>query len=161
MNAEDLRVAQQEAAVSLLGSLMRACQRRYLASARLLEVPLPAIDRLIDFGFKSRVSLWPLMPAYEVVCTRYRARFYSPHMPLLPEPDRAPDQAWLSWYYHMLLPELVRDDSVVRNVLRCLGGLPCASPEDAAAAIKQHFAEMMLPSRSSDGWPEDWPSWGG
>jgi hypothetical protein len=56
-------------------------------------------------------------------------------------------EGWSQFVYWELIPTLVRDDTLVRNVLRALGGLPCKSPEQAASTVYQHFLEMNLPNQ--------------
>ena len=52
--------------------------------------------------------------------------------------------AWSNWFYRELIPVLLCTDEFVRNILRCLGALPCDDPSKAADAIKHLLANMVL-----------------
>jgi hypothetical protein len=146
MSLKNLNQIQAETRIQMLHNLAMTCQRRFLLAADLVEISGPAIKGLREFGFQS-VELRPLIPAWQCLCLRYQTELDDPQMSLFQEHDRLSQlrEAWGQFVYWKLIPKLVQDDSLVRNVLRSLGGLPCQSPEQAANAVYQHFLEMTLP----------------
>jgi len=64
-------------------------------------------------------------------------------------------EGWSQFVYWELIPTLVWDGALVRNVLRALEGLPCKSPEQAASTVYQHFLEMTLPNKRAPWAPEE------
>ena len=145
MHVGDLRLTQREGAVSNLASLAANCRRKFLNAARLLEWRSPVIDKLHSFGVGGPVDLWPLLTPHAVLAERYIEHFYSPQVSLFPTPGDEEDAKWGNYFRQVLVPHLVADDDVVRNVLRALRALPCKEPEQAALALRQHFTEMTLP----------------
>lgn len=136
---------QRAGATPCLYSLFDACRRKFLNAANLLEVRSPAIERLRSVGINTRIDLWPLLNPFVVLAERYIAAFFSPQGVLFPAPDGKEDERWSRYYHHVLLPHLLQQDELVRNVLRAVHALPCADPQGAASAISHFFAEMTLP----------------
>ncbi|MBN2299512.1 MAG: hypothetical protein JXM72_13000 [Deltaproteobacteria bacterium] len=143
---EELKRIQEEHAVQALTSLFMHCRNRFLRSAELVEINGSAIDQLRKFGFQTRVDLSPLIPAWQYVCKRYRDERYDPQMQLFCDNGTKLEQMWGQFVYHDLVPQLLRENEFVRNVLRALGGIPCTSPDKAAGAVYQYFLEMTLPA---------------
>lgn len=140
-----LRQRQREAALSHLYSLAMACRRRFLRAADLLELRGPVFEKLTGFGVRESIDLWPLLRPFEVLAERYNAVFYSPQGDLFATPADAQDAKWSRYFYVALMPQLLNDDEIVRNVLRALRAIPSDDPREAAVALGQHFSEMTLP----------------
>lgn len=140
-----------------LCDLVKACKRRFLVAAALVQLRTPAIERLEDLGCERPYCVQPLLPVWQIVCRRYVAELYSPQLPLPPpllgdpflqQPLDAPAAAWRRFVCARLLPELVQCNEVVRNVLASVGGLPCRDPQTAVDALKLHVREMLLPDQA-------------
>lgn len=155
MRIEDLAKAQQEGAGPMLGALVNGARRRFLASARLLEWNSPVVQSLESFGIHKGIELWPLLDAFAELCARYREHFYSPQQSLLDRIRNGPDEVWAQWFYWKFLPCVLQDDSLVRNVLRSVGGLPTADAALSRSAVRQCFADMTLPTEKPLWAPED------
>ena len=105
----------------------------------------PAIERLRSVGADTRIDLWPLLNPFMVLAERYVAAFFSPQDALFSAPGGKEDERWSRYFHHVLLPHLLQQDELVRNVLRAVRALPCNDPQGAASAVGQLFAEMTLP----------------
>ena len=158
MNIETFGDIQRNSATSFLGALVAGSKRRFIASARLLEWSSPILVALEDFGVAKSTDIWPLFSSFEILCVRYQNERYSAQIPLFPEPDRAPDEQWQQYYYWILLPHLLQDDSIVRNVLRAVGALPTVNNTLAVDSIRQYFSDMTLPRHKPPWAPEDIPT---
>lgn len=130
----------------MLLALAMLCRRRFLRSADLLEMRSKVIETLRYLGYTERVDLSPLVPAWRVLCDRYLEEFYDPQRNLFSGEISEQLVDWSRFVYHRLLPQVVRDDELVRNVLRALGALPCKSSQEAAATLCHYFREVTLPS---------------
>tara|TARA_A100001391_G_scaffold65342_1_gene40931 strand:+ start:22000 stop:22479 length:480 start_codon:yes stop_codon:yes gene_type:complete len=155
MHIDNFRAYQQEGAKSQLYSLVMSCRRRFLKAARLLEVNSPALEKLTAFGVSSSVDVWPLLSPFSVLAERYVEHFFSPQAGLFPDPAEQQDERWNRYFYHVLVPHLVIEDEVVRNVLRAICALPCRQPDEAAMALTHYFSEMTLPESRPPWDPED------
>ncbi|MCC6176201.1 MAG: hypothetical protein IT305_12920 [Chloroflexi bacterium] len=145
LTSNELRRYQFDGRVYHLDSLARQCGRRFLRAANLVDMRSKSIDSLRHTIAIESIDLMPLVPAWYVICDRYLAEQYNPQLALLPDLVEDEPERWNRFVHHHLLPELVRDDELVRNVLRALGALPCKSPSDAASAVRSHFLNMTLP----------------
>lgn len=145
MNADSLRQVCREHASASLNSLVMACRQRFVDAARLMEWDTPVLAHLSGLGIRTPPELWLLFPASSLMCDRYIEAFYSPQRTLVSSPDDEPDQKWWRYFHHQLVPGLIANDDVVRNVLRAVGGLPCTDPQEAARVLCHHLAEMTLP----------------
>lgn len=154
MNVDNFQQAQQSNAVQNLHTLFMSCRRKFLNSARLIELRGTAIENLQEYGHKS-VNLWPLMNMYCVVCDRYTDAFFSPQANLFANPSDAQDEKWERYFHHVLVPHLLLEDEFVRNVLRAMMALPCRNPQLARDALVQHASEMTLPETRPPWAPED------
>lgn len=146
MNLEYLEKIQEKFAVQMVNELAMTCCQRFLRSAALLEIRNPVIDQLREVRFNKPFNLAPLMPAWRLLCKRYCDERYDPQMRLFEDRLSQLRDGWVQFVYWKLIPLLVWDDALARNVLRALGGLPCQSPESAADAVYQYFMEMTLPN---------------
>jgi len=145
LTARELQRYQFDGRKHDLFMLFGYCRRRFLRAADLVGLRSESIQSLRRCGQSESIDLAPLAPAWSVLCDRYIVEQYNPQLALLSnmieeEPDR-----WSRFVYHHLLPEIIRDDELVRNVLRALGALPCASPQEAASAVRSYFLNMTLP----------------
>lgn len=154
MTKSDLVRYQRERTAQELYNLAMQCRRRFLRSAELVGMRSNAIERLRQLGYEA-VNLEPLFPAWRVICDRYISEYYDPQMDLFTEPDTQVQMAWSSFIYHKLFPALVREDELVRNVLRALDGLPCQSPKEAADSVRHYVSEMSLPFTPPPWAPEE------
>lgn len=153
MHVQDFREKLRAGATDNLADLFRACRSRFLDAANLLELRSPAIDKLRDAGYSEHpVDLWPLLRQFEVLTERYVDAFFSSQDALFPNPGDEQDVRWSRYFHHVLLPHLLQNDELVRNVLRAVRALPCNDSPGAASAVGQYFAEMTL--------PETAPTWG-
>jgi hypothetical protein len=146
MSRIEIDQIQRKNAAEALLSLAMTCRTRFLRAASLLEIGSEAINTLRAFGSHASVDVAPLMPAWQCLCDRYVSERYSAQLSLLRDGDSDLTEDWGKFLYHEMFPTMLRDDSLVRNVLRALGGLPCASTKQAAGAVRQHILEMTLPS---------------
>ena len=99
-------------------------------------------------------DLAALFPVWRFICQRYWAEQFSTQTFLFESHDTGVRRAWDEYVYGELLPALVREGEVVRNVLRSIGGLPTESPEDSVIALFHFVNEMDLPSRRAPWAPE-------
>jgi hypothetical protein len=135
---------QYEERIQVLSSLVTQCRDRYLRSAALVELDSDAVERVRALTYEARVDLTPLIGPWVLLCERYRDIKYSPQIPLLPDRAVGEPMRWTNFVHQRLLPQLIQDDELVRNVLRVLGGLPCASRAEAAVAIRSYVANVFM-----------------
>lgn len=143
---EELLVAQSSHRASALAGLVSSCRERFLQSARLLEIESPVIALLRERGDNEAAELGPLLPLWQVICNRYRTELYDPQITFFVDPATQVRDEWQGFFHYRLLPRLLESDEFLRNVLRAVGWLPCESSTGAADALRQHAAEMTLPS---------------
>jgi hypothetical protein len=155
MTRDELAQLQREQSSQMLFSLAMSCRRRFLLSADLVGMRGAAVDKLRAFGVRESVDLAPLIPAWRCLCERYLTARYDPQLGLFEDHRTQVETGWERFVYHELLPELVRNDDLVRNVLRSLGGLPCQSRGQAASAVYQYILEMVLPAEAPPWAPEE------
>jgi hypothetical protein len=139
-----------------LAEFVRLCRRRFLYAADLLEMNGPAIETLRDFGQIRPIDVVPLFPAWRVLCDRYLVELYDPQLRLFGNPETDAVYAWTEFVHRRLFERLVRDDELVRNVLRGLGGLPCRSPAQAVQGVFIYLSGMTLPN-SAPAWAPETP----
>jgi hypothetical protein len=154
VHVDDFREMQRAGAMPCLSSLFDACRRKFLNAANLLEVRSPAIERLRSVGVETRIDLWPMLNPFMVLAERYVAAFFSPQAALFPAPGGKEDERWSRYFHQVLLPHMLQQDELVRNVLRAVRALPCNDPPGAASAVGHYFAEMTLPETSPAWVPE-------
>jgi hypothetical protein len=145
MHIDQFRVLQRSTARRDLSSLVVRCQKKYLQAAQLLELRSRDLEALSAHGVDLPIDPGPLAQPFAVLADKYVDRFFSPQIDLLPESTPAQDEKWLRYLYGILMPHLVLDDDVVRNVLRAVGALPSRQSCEAALALSLRFAEMPLP----------------
>lgn len=155
MNKLQLQQAQRQAAPAMLGALVAGASRRFVASARLVEWHSPIINSLSRLGMDGPVKMWSLLAPFDVLCARYRETLYTPQRQLFDQASNSPDELWANYYYRILLPHVLQDNSLVRNTLRCVGGLPTEDVRMTQEAILQYFTELPLPDTAPPWAPEE------
>ena len=145
MHIDEFSAFQRETASSSLFTLVMACRRKFLNAARLLEVSSPALVVLTSFGVSAPVDHKPLLHPFAVLTERYVEQFFSPQGDLPLGPGQRQGEKWERYFHHILLPHLLADDNVVRDVLRTVRALPGREPAQAALALRHIFTEMTLP----------------
>lgn len=155
MHTNELRAFQRERAASMLLTLIMACRSKFLKAAHLLEVHSPALDALASFGVGTPVDHEPLLEPMAVLTERYVEQFYSPQEDLALEPGQRQDEKWTRYFHHVLMPHLLANDNVVRDVLRAVRALPSRDHAQAPSALLHYFAEMTLPETRPLWAPED------
>jgi hypothetical protein len=151
MHVDDFRKYQREGASANLFGLVMSCRRRFLNAARLLEINKKVIDDLSRFGVDQSIDLWPLLAPFSILTERYVENFFNPQDNLFHDLLERQDEQWSKYFYQILVPHILSNDEAVRNILRCVGALPCRQPEQASAAIKHYFSVTTL--------PETFPLW--
>ncbi len=145
MNADRLREACREHAVRSVELLALESQVKFINAANLMEWRSPILAKVRALTCKDAAELWPLHSVFELICERYIATFYSPQRELITKVGDEPDELWWQYFVHVLVPCLMSNDDVVRNVLRAVNALPCRDPQEAARALEHHVWEMTLP----------------
>lgn len=145
MTKDEFALAQEQGTRSDLSTLVTRCKRRFLKAAHLVNAKGQVIDRIERSLVGGLTDLTPLLPAWRLVCERYRDDRYDPQENLFQPHEAEVLERWGQFVYWSLLPSLLREDEFVRNVLRALELLPSRSPTQAADAVFHHIAEMNLP----------------
>lgn len=145
MHIDEFRAFQREGAASSLFTLIMAGRRKFLNAARLLEVSSSALDTLTSFGVSSTVDHEPLLEPFAVLSERYVDRFFSPQGDLAIEPGQRQDEKWHRYFHHVLVPHLLSNNDVVRDILRAVRALPSRRLEQTSSRLGHYFAEMTLP----------------
>ena len=142
---DELDEIQKQGTSPYLFSLVMGCRRRYLDAAYLLEIDNEHVQRIGDLA-SQRVDLSALLPAYDVLCQRYRDELHSWQDELwqTSREDRIA-RAWSEFYYWRFVPTVIWEDTFVCNVLRGLGVLPARNVKDAIESLRLHVSEMQLP----------------
>ncbi|HEV3276301.1 MAG TPA: hypothetical protein VG860_05750 [Terriglobia bacterium] len=145
MTPEEFAVVQRDDMRYALSNLIHDCLRRFLKAAQLVSLRGPVIDAIDKARFESRIDLTPLLPAWGLICQRYRQERFDAQGKLFEDQSRHALERWSHYLHWELFPSLVREDEFVRNVLRVSLLLPCRSTMDAASALCHQIAEMNLP----------------
>lgn len=130
-----------------LSDLVNDCKRRFLEAAKLVGIRSPVIKGIEDALHNGHVDMAPLLPAWEVICKRYRDERFDPQTSLFKDHHAESIELWGRFLYQELFPDLVQENEFVRNVLRAVQLLPCQSPPEAASALSHYLKEMSLPFR--------------
>ena len=155
MTRDELAAFQADGAKTDLFALYSLCRRRFLHAADLLELPRDRLGPIAAMSGWETVDLAPLLPAWSILCGRYRDEGYDPQVNLFAPSASAPAEAWSRFVHHRLFPTLARDDELVRNVLRAVGAIPCRSSANAAEALCLRLTEMTLPDTPPPWAPEE------
>ncbi|PWC91932.1 hypothetical protein [Azospirillum sp. TSO5] len=155
MTRDELAAFQADRAKTDLFALYSLCRRRFLRAAALLELPRDRLGPIAAMGGWEPVELAPLMPAWSILCRRYREEGYDPQINLFAPSASTPAEAWSHFVHHRLFPTLAQDDELVRNVLRAVGATPCRSSANAAEALCLRLTEMTLSDTPSPWAPEE------
>jgi len=154
MDVEDLKKVQLERANIEISCLISACRLRFLNAALLLELFGPRIDVLQDLGIKKSYNFQFLVEPYSILCDKYIQDVYSSQGHLFK--IQSAENDWLEYFYEKLMPCLISNNEVVRNILRSLGALPCKNPSDADNALIQYFSLMTMPGNLPLWAPKDY-----
>ncbi|MCP5148715.1 MAG: hypothetical protein H6991_07790 [Pseudomonadales bacterium] len=155
MTSEEFLNHQHQTFRYAMSSLLSDCNRRFLRAADLLEVRGKGIEALEQSMMKGGTDLAPLLPAWEVLCTRYREELLSLQQDIFVEGDEQFIKPWTEFLYWHLFPVLRRNNKFVRNILRAVGLLPCHSTADAEQALVAELTEMTLPTCRPDYYESD------
>jgi len=145
MTRDEFVVAQHDGMRDALSNLIDQCSRRFLKAAHLVNLRGPIIEGIDKAKYGGNIDLTPLLPAWEVICERYRQERLEFQGQLFQDHASYVLERWSQFLYWELLPALLEDDEFVRNVLRVSMLLPCHSTEGAAAAICHQLSELHLP----------------
>lgn len=146
MTCNELAQYQHDQTSGILYSLVMSCRERFLRSADLVQLRVPAVTELRQFGATERIDVSALIPAWQHLCARYLSECYDPQMSFFDDHRDRETTRWDQFAYSKLLPMLIGDDEVVRNVLRATGGLPCRARLEAAQCLDLYIGELSLPS---------------
>jgi hypothetical protein len=146
MDLETLKQYQDESTLAYLQSLTIACRDRYLKAARLLEQNSAGVESVARCGNDGPVSISLLLRAYAILCKRYNEEYFSPQENLFYVLGRGQDAKWSRYFWWELKTALIARDSVVLNVLRAVGALPCADPVAASKSLNQESSDMLMPA---------------
>jgi hypothetical protein len=145
MRIEELVEIQNKNAAINLHELFMSCWRRFRDAARLVELSGPGTRQLEDFGY-SPVNLSPLMPMYKILCNRYATLSFTGQEPIFPTLADTPDVQWTRYYHFALVPRLVENDELVRNVLRVMTVISCKDIDQVSETLAKQAMEMVLPT---------------
>src|SRR5688572_7893313 len=121
LTPQDLERVQFDGKVKHIDSLVRLCRARFVRAADLVCMRSGATENLRRFGQFDGIDVSPLLGAWSVICERYLRERFDPQPALLPDVMSDEPGRWSRFVHHELFPSLVRDDELVRNVLRALG----------------------------------------
>jgi hypothetical protein len=155
MHVDEFRRYQREGATANLFSLVMSCRRKFLNAARLLELNSNYIESLSDFGVSDTVDLWPLLNPFIDLTERYVEHFFSSQDNLFHLHMERQDEQWSKYFHQILIPHLLANDEVVRNILRAVRALPSKNPDDAVISLNHYFKETTLPETAPAWDPED------
>ena len=143
---DDLRETQKKNFAQDFSHLVVMCGRRFVSSAVWLDVEKSEIDKVAAIGTTERVELGALHWAATEIWERIVRIYDQPQQGDLFNgwPD-APETLWNRYFYRDLVPALVLDDEVVRNLLNAVGALTVKARVDACEAVRQRFAKVLLP----------------
>lgn len=144
MDVNSFRKYQREHATHNLSQLLIQCRDKFLDAARLLEIENPAIEHCKNVGYGA-VELWPFLNMYDEWCERYELALFSPQTNLFLDNEEREDVKWQRYYFHELLPQLLRDHHFVKNVLRAMKALPGADPALLSRTLHEFAAECYMP----------------
>ena len=137
---------QFDLAEAAIHPLVLDCRRSFLLAARLVGARSDAITKLSALGIVQSFDLSALQPVWRSVCQRYMAEQFNAQLTLLELHEPGVQRNWNELVYGEVIPAMVGEDEVVRNVLRSIGALPSESPKDAVTAIRHFVKEMDMPS---------------
>ena len=138
--------AQDASRRSGLTALVEQSRERFRTAADLLNLPMS--DRQIYERPlpDERVDLGPLVLFWNALCRRYADEIYDAQLNLLERPENHEAESWSQYLYWALIPALVTDNAVARNVMRAIGAHVSQSPEDAARTLETLAKDLRLPA---------------
>ena len=138
--------AQEASRRSGLTALVEQSRERFRTAADLLNLPMPdkqIYERPLP---DERVELGPLVMFWNALCRRYADEIYDAQLNLLERPDNHEAESWSQYLYWALIPVLVADNAVAKNVMQAIGAHVSQSPEDAARTLVTLAKELRLPA---------------
>lgn len=140
---QTLTEAQAATRLSGLSRLANDLRHRFLQSADLLGLPVSGNPDFSRPRHDERVDLSPLFPFWSELCRRYHDEVFDAQMGLLDRTSEA--EEWSQYLYWALIPSLVEDNPIARNVMQALG-LHRGSKSDEAAKLLVILAkEFRMP----------------
>jgi len=155
MHINEFRQLQQDGASFNQFQLIMACRRKFLNAANLLELHSPMLEKLNSFSVDAPIDIHPLLDPFSILAERYIEEYFSPQKNLFPALEQEQDVKWGHYYHQVLMPHLLANDDIVRNVLRAVRAIPSKKPQEAVIALKQHFIEMTFPEMPPPWAPEN------
>jgi hypothetical protein len=143
---QSLEDIQEATRLYALSGLVRNLRDRFLKSADLVGIlpfERPEFNRP---HYDERLDLTPLMPFWAEMCRRYREEIYDPQLGLLDRSDDHEAEGWSRYLYWVLIPALVEDNAIARNVMLALGLHGSAQPVHATAKLAILAKEFRLPA---------------
>ena len=147
MHIDTFREVQQLGINPKLSSLVNQSRRKFLNAANLLQVHSPVITQMA--AKTEGIQLWPLSPFYQGLCERYIESFFTPQLDLIDPIKEGADQKWEQYFSWVLAPYLLKQNDLVRNILKAVGLLPCNNPTRASESLAFYADEMTLPGVES------------
>lgn len=138
--------AQEASRRSGLTAVVEQSRERFRTAADLLNLPMPdkqIYERPLP---DERIDLGPLVLFWNSLCRRYADEIYDAQLNLLERPENHEAESWSQYLYWGLIPTLVADNAVVRNLMRAIGAHVSKSPEDAARTLETLAKELRLPA---------------
>lgn len=146
MRRDHFEKLQAAEAPQLLGALLAECRQRYLEAARLAGVENAEVEAVRERWHAGKANLWPLLPAYSFIATRYAERYFSPQEALFASPAQAEDAKWSRYMAWRVKPWLLDDPLFVRLALQASCLLPSAGePQEIGALLVEHLRGTPMP----------------
>lgn len=148
MNRQEMGAWLRKIKNNFLTYLGRECRSKYLRAAYLVGLRSEEIGHL-ERCTSSDFELIHLNAAWECLCKHYMAECYDPQLLLFEDFNAKTTGAWVSFFENELLPKVLDDDDLVRNILCAVGGLPCESPQNAGLLVYSYIKEMTFSNSQS------------
>jgi len=125
--------------------MVRACRRRYLDAAYVLNIRNEAISWLQNVDSLSRTDTTYLTETYRILCERYRSELHSPQQSLEEDYVENLTRRWTETMYDQVLPSLVGHSDFTRNVLEVAGAIPTSGYDAARQFLDRYVSEFDFP----------------
>ena len=136
--------AQAETTLSDIWGMLQACLRKYSQAAGLVGFREEEVDRIRQVMLHGDVDITPLLPAWDIICDRYRRGDPDQCDLFFEKQSRLTVAEWQRFLHWSLIPKLVEENMFVLSVLRAVGLLSCESQNEAAEDVKRHVSQMYL-----------------
>jgi len=123
-------------------------RERYLEAARLLEIDNDVTKRLWKTKLDGYHGVNRLIKPYMVLADRYFDELYDPQIDYIYNADVQSDMQWSNYFYHELIPYLLKEDMVVRGALRSLQIIESYDPDSDMDHLCHEFSVMQMPSKA-------------